>query len=219
MAQTTIKAPSPINSQPDTDPAVSDERLLERFRDGDQGAFTQLIGRYERELFHFLVRFLGNRAAAEDVYQEALLQVSQSAGSFDVTRRFRPWLFTIAANKGRDMLRSQARRPAAPLSAKVDGGADGTEFVDLMVADVPVPDEPLQRQELEQAVRAAVMELPEHLREIILLSYFHQFPYKQISEILNIPLGTVKSRLHAAVAHFADKWKRHGVSFDGPAAA
>ena len=52
--------------------------------------------------------------------------------------------------------------------------------------------------------------MPEHLREILLLSYFHQFPYKQISEILDIPLGTVKSRLHAAVAHFADRWKVHG---------
>ena len=49
--------------------------------------------------------------------------------------------------------------------------------------------------------------MPDHLREILLLSYFHQFPYKQISDILEIPLGTVKSRLHAAVAHFADRWK------------
>jgi len=56
-------------------------------------------------------------------------------------------------------------------------------------------------------VQKTVMDMPEHLREIILLSYFHQFPYKQISDILNIPLGTVKSRLHSAVAHFADRWK------------
>ena len=51
--------------------------------------------------------------------------------------------------------------------------------------------------------------MPEHLREILLLSYFHQFPYKQISDILEIPLGTVKSRLHAAVAHFADRWRAY----------
>ncbi|MEM6313132.1 MAG: sigma-70 family RNA polymerase sigma factor [Planctomycetota bacterium] len=203
------------NSTPDNASTLTDEELIERYRDGDKPAFDVLVGRYERELFHFLIRFLGNRASAEDVYQEALLQVSQSAASFDVSRRFRPWLFTIAANKGRDLLRAQARKPAAPLSAKVDGGKEGTEFVDLMVADVEVPDEPLQKQELREAVQSAVMELPEHLREIILLSYFHQFPYKQISEILQIPLGTVKSRLHAAVAHFADKWKRHGTKFDG----
>jgi len=56
-------------------------------------------------------------------------------------------------------------------------------------------------------VQKTVMSMPDHLREILLLSYFHQFPYKQISDILDIPLGTVKSRLHAAVAHFADRWK------------
>jgi RNA polymerase sigma-70 factor (ECF subfamily) len=63
------------------------------------------------------------------------------------------------------------------------------------------------------------MQMPDHLREILLLSYFHQFPYKQISEILDIPLGTVKSRLHAAVAHFADRWaassKKDGRASDG----
>jgi RNA polymerase sigma-70 factor (ECF subfamily) len=60
---------------------------------------------------------------------------------------------------------------------------------------------------LQQKVQGTVMGMPEHLREILLLSYFHQFPYKQISDMLDIPLGTVKSRLHAAVAHFADKWR------------
>ena len=62
-------------------------------------------------------------------------------------------------------------------------------------------------QELQHTVQKMVMAMPDHLREILLLSYFHQFPYKQIGNILDIPLGTVKSRLHAAVAHFADRWK------------
>jgi RNA polymerase sigma-70 factor (ECF subfamily) len=70
-----------------------------------------------------------------------------------------------------------------------------------------VPSEPMEREELQKQVQNTVTGMPEHLREILLLSYFHQFPYKQISEILDIPLGTVKSRLHAAVAHFADRWR------------
>ena len=65
----------------------------------------------------------------------------------------------------------------------------------------------MEKRELQQLVHNTVATMPEHLREILLLSYFHQFPYKQISEILDIPLGTVKSRLHAAVAHFADRWR------------
>ena len=199
---------------------VTDEQLLERYLNGEAPAFQTLVERYQRELFHFLVRFLGNRAAAEDVFQEAFLQVHQSGASFDLSRRFRPWLFTIAANKARDLMRSQARRPTSPLLADIspgdgDGGGGG-QFIDLMAADIPTPDEPLAREELSQNVQGVVMNMPDNLREILLLSYFHGFPYKQIAEILGIPLGTVKSRLHAAVAAFAERWKaRHGTGEDG----
>jgi RNA polymerase sigma-70 factor (ECF subfamily) len=190
----------------------SDEQLLSEYRAGDKSRFAVLVLRYQRELYHFLVRFLGDRAAAEDVFQETFLQVHQSADQFDPTRRFRPWLFTIAANKARDLIRSQARRPTNPLQASISPGDDESgEFIDLMQAAESMPGEPLERQELQQQVQQTVMSMPEHLREILLLSYFHQFPYKQIGDILDIPLGTVKSRLHAAVAHFADRWRtNHG---------
>jgi RNA polymerase sigma-70 factor, ECF subfamily len=191
----------------------TDEQLLGEYRAGDRQAFAQLVGRYQRELYHFLVRFLGDRAAAEDVFQEAFLQVHQSADQFDPSRRFRPWLFTIAANKARDLIRSQARRPTNPLQASISPGDDESgEFIDLMESASAMPGEPLEREELQQLVHKTVMGMPEHLREILLLSYFHQFPYKQIGDILDIPLGTVKSRLHAAVAHFADRWRasNHG---------
>ena len=208
-------------SAPSNGTAATDEQLLERYLNGELAAFRQLVARYERELYAFLARFLGDRTAAEDIFQEAFLQVHQSGHSFDPTRRFRPWLFTIAANKARDLMRSQARRPAAPLDAKISGGnnGDGGTFVDLMAADVPDIDEPAKRQELSDQVRGVVDELPDHLREILLLSYFHQFPYKQIADILEIPLGTVKSRLHAAVATFSDRWKGgHGLDAEGTAA-
>lgn len=195
----------------------TDEQLLTDYRNGDHASFGRLVERYQRELFHFLIRFLGNRAAAEDVFQEAFLQVHQSADQFDPERRFRPWLFTIAANKARDLMRSQARRPTSPLQASINpGDEDSGQFVDLMQSAAAAPAEPLERQELQQMVHKTVMAMPDHLREILLLSYFHQFPYKQISDILSIPLGTVKSRLHTAVAHFADRWRKtnhpHSVS-------
>jgi len=186
----------------------TDEQLLDDYRHGDKNSFGQLVGRYQRELYHFLVRFLGNRAAAEDVFQESFLQVHQSAEQFDPSRRFRPWLFTIAANKARDLIRSQGRRPTSPLQATISPGDDESgEFIDLMQSAADLPGDAMEKRELQQLVHNTVSGMPEHLREILLLSYFHQFPYKQISDILEIPLGTVKSRLHAAVAHFADRWK------------
>jgi len=189
-------------------PQVSDEALLAAYRVGDKQSFATLVSRYQRELFHFLVRFLGNRAAAEDIFQETFLQVHQSADAFDLQRRFKPWLFTIAANKARDLIRSQARRPANPLQASIaPGDEDGGEFIDLMKAAVPQPDESMNHREMQEKVQRVVGSLPEHLREILILSYFQTFPYRQIADILGIPLGTVKSRLHAAVATFAEKWK------------
>jgi len=199
--------PLPPGQQP------SDEQLLDDYRRGDRPSFRRLVERYQRELFHFLVRFLGDRAAAEDVFQEAFLQVHQSADQFDMQRRFRPWLFTIAANKARDLIRSQARRPTNPLQASISPGDENSgEYIDLMQSAVELPERPMERQELQELVQKMVMGMPPHLREILLLSYFHQFPYRQISDILGIPLGTVKSRLHAAVAYFADHWRmmNHG---------
>jgi RNA polymerase sigma-70 factor (ECF subfamily) len=186
----------------------SDEQLIAGYQRGDRECFQQLVKRYERELFHFLVRFLGDRAAAEDIFQETFLQIHQSAPTFDVHRRFRPWLFTIAANKARDLIRSNSRRPTSPLHSTVNSGDDASaEFIDLMKSTDESPDQPMMQRELRQKVQATVSAMPEHLREILLLSYFHQFPYKQIGDILDIPLGTVKSRLHSAVAHFADRWR------------
>ena len=202
---------------PGEDAPRTDEQLLDSYRHGDKGGFAQLVERYQRELFHFLVRFLGDRAAAEDVFQETFLQVHQSADQFDPTRRFRPWLFTIAANKARDLMRSQARRPTNPLQASISpGNEESGQFIDLMESAAAAPGARLEKEELQRLVHSTVMEMPDHLREILLLSYFHQFPYKQISEILNIPLGTVKSRLHAAVAHFADRWPRFMRTNDPP---
>src|ERR1051326_520947 len=96
-----------LQSQPKTD-QPTDEQLMERYRHGHTPAFEALIQRYQQELFNFLARFLGDRVAAEDVFQETFMQVHTSAGSFDAERRFKPWLFTIAANKGRDHLRRRS---------------------------------------------------------------------------------------------------------------
>ena len=187
--------------------AVPDEALLCRYLNGDKSAFATLVRRYERELFHFLIRFLGDRAAAEDVFQEAFLQVHESAATFDLTRRFRPWLFTIAANKGRDLLRSRSRHPARPLDASPDGFEGEGQYIDLLQAAGSLPDEPAQREELNGLVHRTIGELPPNLREVLLLGYFHEFPYKQIADMLKIPVGTVKSRLHSAVGQFAARWE------------
>jgi len=190
--------------------SAADERLIEMYRDGQEEVFSVLVNRYQQELFHFLVRFTSNRAAAEDVFQETFLQVYRSIDSFETSRRFKPWLFTIAANKARDHLRRSKRRSTVPLSAPVQSGPNDQDkqFLDLMEADLPLPEDEAARKETQQRVSEVVQGLPDHLREILLLAYFHQFPYQQIADMLEIPLGTVKSRLHSAVGTFAQSWKK-----------
>ncbi len=186
----------------------SDEALISDYRSGDASAFRELVSRYREDLLRFLVRLMGSRAAAEDVFQETFLQVHLSAGGFDTARRFKPWLFTIAANKGRDTLRRNTRRRTLDLSAPVPGpGEAGRTFIDLMEIDVPSPDEALDEQERSQLVQKAIDQMPDALREILLLAYFQRMSYSQVAEVLEIPLGTVKSRLHAAVASFARSWQ------------
>ncbi len=188
------------------DRELSDEDLFRRYLGGDMGAFRTLVERHHDDLLRFLIRLIGDRAGAEDVFQEAFLQVHQSAETFDTSRRFKPWLFTIAANKGRDYLRRKGRRSTLDLSAPVQDEG-GETFVDLLTVDVPRPEEVLQVRERDAQVQRAVDMLPWPLKEILLLAYFQRLSYAQIAEDLEIPLGTVKSRLHAAVAAFARNWK------------
>jgi RNA polymerase sigma-70 factor (ECF subfamily) len=186
----------------------TDEQLLEDYRAGDAATLRTLIDRHHDALMRFLTRFLGDRQAAEDVFQDAFLQVHLSAESFDVSRRFKPWLFTIAANKARDSLRKSRRTRALDLSAPIGGaGAEGGRtFLDLMEVDVPPPGAASDDRDRDRLVQACVDSLPPHLREILLLAYFQRMSYANIAEGLGVPLGTVKSRLHAAVAAFARAW-------------
>ncbi len=204
MAQTVM---TDLKIDPTSWADATDEQLIEAYLDGHRAAFEALMNRYSAELLHFLIRFLGSRAAAEDVFQEAFLQVHQSADSFDLSRRFKPWLFTIAANKGRDHHRKHGKHKSVSLSASMGSDDEGRPFVDLLESELPTPDLPLESEELQVQVKKAVDELPAHLREILLLSYFQRMSYSQIAESLEIPLGTVKSRLHTAVATFATTWK------------
>jgi len=188
--------------------ALSDEQLLAEHLNGQPEAFELLVRRHGPELFRFLARFTGSAALAEDVVQEAFLQVHLSAGSFDRGRRFKPWLFTIAANKARDAMRSRGRRPEVPLDAQMGSEEDaGRRFLDLLADEAADPSGRLEEAEERTCVRAVVQEMPENLREVLVLSYFHRFAYRDIAEILGVPLGTVKSRLHAAVAHFGHAYR------------
>lgn len=188
--------------------APTDEQLLHEYLDGQVSSFELLVRRHAPELQSFVLRFTGDSVAAEDVVQETFLQVHNSADSFDQTRRFKPWLFTIAANKARDHLRRLGRRREVPIDAHVGSEAEaGQRYIDLFSGEDVLPDERLHLEEKRRVVRDLVEQMPTKLSEVLVLAYFHRFSYNEIAEIVGIPLGTVKSRLHAAVVHFGQRYR------------
>lgn len=187
---------------------LTDEQLLADYNRGDQAAFAALVSRYQQELFAFLQRFVSDAAMAEDLFQETFVQVHRNAQSFDPERRFRPWLFTIAANKARDYLRSHGRRTIQSLDKTTGSPGGDTTFLDLMASDVAPPPAELSAAEDIAAVQQVLADLSPLYKEVLVMNFFHQFAYKEMAEMLHIPLGTVKSRLHAAVAAFAKAYEK-----------
>jgi len=186
----------------------TDAELLNSYAAGDQAAFSIIVTRYKDGLYAFLKKFLNHQDLIEDVFQETFLQLFTSRESFDPARPLRPWLFTIAANKAKDALRKQQRTAAISISAIAN--SDEMSFDDALntiTSDNVVPYDNLERDEIAVLVRGVIADIPENLREILILAYFNKFSYKQMSQILSIPIGTVKSRLHTAVARFAKDWK------------
>ena len=182
----------------------TEEQLLVEYRNGRGDSFELLVRRCGQELFHFLYRLLGSPAAAEDIVQETFLQVHLSVDRFDASRKFRPWVFTIAANKARDYLRSQRRRPEMSLDALPEGpNSEGPAFADLLGGRPASPSLAAETEERSYRIRQFVHQLPAHLKEVLILGYYHGFAYRVMAEILDVPIGTIKSRLHTAVSKLA----------------
>jgi len=186
----------------------TDAELLASYGTGEEAAFREIVSRYKDGLYAFLRHFLNQRDLIEDVFQETFLQLFTSRESFDTSRPLRPWLFTIAANKAKDTLRKQQRTATIPIGVIAESQEMSFDDVlNALTSDTTMPYEILQKNETSSRVRQTIANMPENLREILILAYFNRFSYKQMAQILSIPIGTVKSRLHTAVGHFAKEWK------------
>lgn len=186
----------------------SDAELLKLYESGNEAAFRELANRYKDNLYAFLRRFLGRQDLVEEVFQETFLQMYNSRDSFDKSRPLKPWLFTIAANKAKDKLRSRQRKSAMTIGNIADSQEMSfEEMMNTLSSDNTEPYSELETKERSERVREIISGMPETYREILIFAYFNQFSYKQIADILSIPIGTVKSRLHTAVGRFAKEWK------------
>jgi RNA polymerase sigma-70 factor (ECF subfamily) len=197
-----------VAADPEPRDGPSDEYLLAQIRAGETDRIEDLIKRYERELYGYLRRYLGRDDLAEEVFQATFVQVFRKVGQYEPGRPARPWLYAVATNQAIDALRRRARRPdkATDPTAGLPVGADddARPFLDLLPAAGPGPAENLETDELRRQVRAAVDRLPELFRQVVTLAYFQGLRLQDVGEVLGIPVGTVKSRMHAAVAKLAE---------------
>lgn len=186
----------------------SDEELLAGFRQGRRDAYSALVRRYERELYGYLRRYLGDEHLADDVFQNTFLQVYLKAEQYELGRPVRPWLYTIATNQAVDALRRHGRHPALSLDQTVRETGDGEvrSLLELLESGGAGPLDHVQSEERKQLVRAGVDQLPEFMRQVVILAYYQGLKYRDIAEILEIPVGTVKSRLHAALVRLHENW-------------
>lgn len=187
----------------------SDEELLSLFRAGQRDVFGTLVRRYQRELYGYLRRYLGDADLADDVFQTTFVQVFAKAGQYEPGRPVRPWLYAIATNQAIDAMRKIGRHPTVSLE-QTETEADGERrgLIDLLEARESDPFDNVDQAETRELVRACLDRLPDFLKQVILMAYYQGLKYQEIADALEIPLGTVKSRLHAAMVKLQEIWEQ-----------
>lgn len=176
--------------EPSQDP---DAALVARWQSGDARAFEQLVRRHERSVFRLLFRMLGSREEAEDAAQEAFLSLHRHGRRFRREARFSTFLYRVAANAALNRRRSLGRSRAREreLATRQAGGSD-------LPAAPRDPEDAARGSEAQARVQQALLELPGELRMAVVLYDIEGQSYKDIAEILGVPEGTVKSRIHRA---------------------
>jgi RNA polymerase sigma-70 factor, ECF subfamily len=169
----------------------TDEELIERFQGGDVYAFEMIVNRYKDPLLNFVYHFLGDRIDAEDVVQETFLRVYRNKHLYRNIAKFSTWIYTIAGNLAKTELRRRKRRRLLSISQM---GFDNKDY------DVPDPlrtaDVVVDGDMKEAFIRKEIDALPVKFKEVVVLRDIDEFSYEEISDILKIPIGTVKSRVN-----------------------
>lgn len=202
---TSTKVAPPIEQTDD-----SDEWLIAQYRKtADRALFETLIRRYEREIYSYLRRYIGNAELAEDAFQGTFLQVHLKCHQFDSDRRFRPWLYAIATNQAIDVQRRNKRHRMVSLDRSSAGDRDerGNSWSEKLVGDAPDPVRAAADGENSRWVNDSVQSLGESMQQVIQLVYYQGLKYREAADALGIPVGTVKSRLHAAVQRLGLLWE------------
>lgn len=186
-----------------TEAKPTDEDLIERFQQGDLAAYEDIVRRYKDQLLNFVFRFLNNQEEAEDVVQETFLRVYRNRFAYTRVAKFSTWIYTIAGNLARTELRRRKRRRFFSLS---DMGLDDRDYE--ISDEVFNPETHVDSALGEEIIQREISKLSPKFREVIILRDVQELSYEEISKIIRVPIGTVKSRVNRARLRLQNRLKK-----------
>jgi len=171
----------------------TDEELIARFQNGNEQAYIELVRRYRNRLMTFVFRFLGDMELSEDIVQDTMIKVYTHKHYYKEIAKFSTWIYTIAGNLAKTELRKRKRRKVTLLSQmNTDDRKYEIPSTELQSEDI------VQGEYTERYIQKAILQLPLHFRTVVILRDIQELSYEEISKIVNVPLGTVKSRINRA---------------------
>ena len=176
----------------ETGKRLTDEELIKQFQDGDTDAFTELVARYKDPLFNYISRMMKDRVFAEDIVQETFVRVYRNRNRYQQIAKFSTWIYTIAINLTKTELRRQNLRRFFSFSGFSNEEGKTFELPDVKVNLEKTTEDSI----LGEQIRDAIDKLPKAFREVIILRDIQELSYEEISKIVGVPLGTVKSRVN-----------------------
>ncbi len=183
--------------------SMSDEDLMHLCQDGDEAAFEVLFQRYEGQALSFINRLVGDQSRTEALGQEAFLRIFKDAKSYQYPRSFTTWFYTIVRNLCKNELRWRSRHPTVSiedsLSSSHGGGEDSARVGDYLQSAGTSPLDEMVSRERDQRLEKALEALPEAEREVLILNRFQGLKYREIAEVVGVPVGTVRARIYSAL--------------------
>ena len=171
----------------------TDEELIKRFQDDDEQAYVELVNRYRDRLMNFVYRFVNDYEQSEDIAQETLIKLYTHKHYYKNIAKFSTWIYTIAANLAKSELRKKKTRKVTNLSQM---STEEREYE--LPAVQPDTDQSIESEFIHKRIQAAIQKLPLHFRTVTILRDIQELSYEEISKIVDVPLGTVKSRINRA---------------------
>ncbi len=175
----------------------SDQTLMLQLQAGDLRSFDTLVKRWEKQLLNYCYRMVNDIALAEDLRQEIFLRIYRSAKTYRPTAQFSTWMYRIATNLCLDTLAKQQRRKETPIAAYLESESEGVD--ERLIDPSDAPDTVVVKKETETRVRSALARLPEDQRIVVIMRHYNGMKFREIAEVLECPISTVKSRMAAGL--------------------